>query len=204
MTLKWHQTTALDSKSFICGYCGNSIASAIGYFADHFNYPHQASGHRANIYICHKCDKPTFFEAITDRQTPGAKFGNEVNDIDDQNVASLYNEARGSFSENAFTSAVLACRKLLMHIAVAKGAKPGLSFIEYVEYLSTQNYIPPDAKDWVDHIRKKGNEANHEIVIMSEEDAKDLIGFSEMLLKLIYEFPANIKRKKMPPTPPTP
>jgi hypothetical protein len=31
---------------------------------------------------------------------------------------------------------------------------------------------------------------------MSEEDAKDLISFCEMLLKLIYEFPANIKRKQ--------
>ncbi len=82
-----------------------------------------------------------------------------------------------------------------MHIAVSKGAKQNLKFIEYVEYLSKNNYIPPDAKEWVDHIRSKGNEANHEIVIMAEEDAKDLLAFIEMLLKIIYEFPANIKKK---------
>lgn len=87
-----------------------------------------------------------------------------------------------------------------MHIAVAKGAKDGLKFIEYVEYLSAQNYIPPDAKDWVDHIREKGNEANHEITIMTKQDAEDLIAFSEMLLKLIYEFPANVKKKRPIPT----
>ncbi len=198
MTLTWHQNTGLLSYSYVCGYCGNSIASAIGYFADHFNAPSRGSGHRAYIYICHKCYKPTFFDAITAIQTPGAKFGNEVKDIDDVKVASLYDEARRTFSQNAFTSVVLSCRKLLMHIAVAKGAPAGQNFIQYVEYLSNQNYIPPDAKDWVDHIRQKGNEANHEIVIMKEEDAKDLLGFSEMLLKLIYEFPANIKRKKVP------
>ena len=39
------------------------------------------------------------------------------------------------------------------------------------------------------------HEANHEIVIMKEEDAHDLISFIEMLLKLIFEFPANIKKK---------
>ena len=86
-----------------------------------------------------------------------------------------------------------------MHIAVSKGAKPNLKFIDYVEHLSKNNYIPPDAKEWVDHIRNKGNEANHEIVIMKEEDAKDLISFIEMLLKIIYEFPANIKKKTTRP-----
>jgi hypothetical protein len=198
MILNWHQSANLPSRSYTCGYCGNSIASAIGYFADHFITSGSPSGHRAYIYVCHKCDKPTFFNAPTIEQIPGAKFGNEVKDIDDVKVASLYDEARRTFSQNAFTSVVLSCRKLLMHVAVAKGAPEGQNFIQYVEYLSTQNYIPPDAKGWVDHIRQKGNEANHEIVIMIEEDAKDLIGFSEMLLKLIYEFPANIKRKIFP------
>lgn len=99
------------------------------------------------------------------------------------------------------TAAVLCCRKLLMHIAVSTGAKAGLPFIEYVEFFAAHNYIPPGASDWVDHIRRKGNEANHEIVIMSAEDAKDLLNFSEMLLKMIYEFPAAAKRKAQPAAP---
>ena len=100
---------------------------------------------------------------------------------------------------NSFTSAVLTCRKLLMHIAVEKGAAPGKSFLEYVEYLAQKNYVPPDGHGWVDHIRTKGNEANHEIKIMAVEDASDLIAFLEMLLKFIYEFPAKVK----PPSAPT-
>ena len=85
-----------------------------------------------------------------------------------------------------------------MHLAVEKGAPTGKSFLEYVEYLAQKGYVPPDGKGWVDHIRKKGNEANHEIKIMSEADAKDLIAFSEMLLKFVYEFPAKV------PPPPVP
>jgi hypothetical protein len=55
--------------------------------------------------------------------------------------------------------------------------------------------VPPNGEEWVDHIRQKGNEANHEIVLMSSEDAKDLITFIEMLLKFIYEFPNKIKKQ---------
>jgi hypothetical protein len=79
-----------------------------------------------------------------------------------------------------------------MHIAVQKGAKAGDSFVSYVEYLASKGYAPPDAKTWVDYIRQKGNEANHEIKVMSEQDAQPLIAFVEMLLKLIYEFPQKV------------
>jgi hypothetical protein len=68
---------------------------------------------------------------------------------------------------NSFTSAVLTCRKLLMHIAVEKGAPTNQSFLQYVEYLEQNHYVPPGGKGWVDYIRTKGNEANHEIKIMA-------------------------------------
>lgn len=189
-TYTWRSVVTQASKSFTCGYCGTTIASEKGYMAlDSSNRPGGA------IYICHKCNRPSFFDVHEGwLQTPGKLFGNEVGGIDDEAVKSLYQEARSSFANNAFTASVLSCRKLLMHIAVCKGAKAGKSFVEYVEFLSSNNYVPPDAKEWVDHIRKKGNEANHEIVIMSPEEAKDLIMFSEMLLKLVFEFPAVSKK----------
>ena len=87
-----------------------------------------------------------------------------------------------------------------MHIAVSKGAEENKSFASYVDYLSDNNYVPPDAKAWIDHIRKKGNEANHDINIMPKEDAEELISFIEMLLKLIYEFPAIMKKKYPKPS----
>lgn len=187
----WQSVNTYTSCSYTCGYCGNPLASEKGYRALHPASNNTTTGY---IYICHHCEKPTFFDLITDTQTPGKRFGNDVGGIDDQGVASLYAEARDCFSRNAFTAAVLSCRKLLMHIAVAKGDSAGKNFIEYVEYLSARGYVPPDAKTWVDCIRTKSNEANHEIVIMSEEEAKDLILFVEMLLKLVYEFPASSKK----------
>jgi hypothetical protein len=79
-----------------------------------------------------------------------------------------------------------------MNLAVAQGAREGLKFVEYVNYLSERGYIPPHGKDWVDHIRKKGNEATHEIALMNENDARNILTFTEMLLRFVYEFPAML------------
>jgi hypothetical protein len=187
----WIDIRTVNSKNYICGYCNKDINSEKGY---HFRSDENGLT-RPLIYICHNCQRPTFFD-LNNNQYPGHKIGEEIKNIDDDKIKILYNELRNAFSVNAFTATILCCRKLLMHIAVSKGADPGKNFIEYVEYLSSKNYIPPESKDWVDHIREKGNEANHEIVIMEEEDAKDLISFTEMLLKIIYDFPARIKNIK--------
>ena len=79
-----------------------------------------------------------------------------------------------------------------MNIAVSQGADEGQKFIQYVEFLAENGFVPPNGRGWVDHIRQKGNEATHEIVQMSKDDATELISFTEMLLKFIYEFPAKI------------
>ena len=98
-------------------------------------------------------------------------------------------------SVSSYTASVLCCRKLVMHIAVSKKAGEGKNFAYYIQYLSDNNYVPPGAKEWVDQIREKGNEANHEIVLMQKEDAEELISFIGMLLKIIYEFPSRVKKK---------
>jgi hypothetical protein len=61
-----------------------------------------------------------------------------------------------------------------------------------LDYLANNGFVPPKGRGWVDHIRKKGNEATHEILAMTHDDATELVLFSEMLLKFIYEFPARI------------
>lgn len=188
--INWQNARALTSRDFTCGYCGASIASQQGFYG----LNNSDSAQKSYIYICHKCSQPTYF-SLKGKQTPGSAYGNSVKDITAPLVESLYEEARNCISANAFTAAVLCSRKLLMNIAVSKGVPKGKTFFEYVEFLSSNNFIPPDGKGWVDQIRTKGNEANHEIAIMEKEDAEELIDFLEMLLKFIYEFPAKIKKK---------
>ena len=92
-------------------------------------------------------------------------------------------------SINAYTSVGMCCRKLLMHIAVDCGSKEGLKFVEYVDYLNDNNYIPAKCKVWVDAIRSKGNEANHKITVLNKQEAEQLIRFIGMIISVIYEMP---------------
>ena len=194
--LVWQSATAIASQRYTCGFCGHEIASERGWAA-HSPYDGKEA---AYVVICHFCSRATFIDEKL-RQFPGPSFGDPVEGVDDKAVAALYDEARNAVSAGSFTAAVLCCRKLLMHIAVTKGAPVNRTFVTYVEYLASNGYIPPDAKPWVDHIRTKSNEANHEIVIMAKDDAVELLSFSEMLLKVIFEFPSRI-RKKGGPLPP--
>ena len=68
-----------------------------------------------------------------------------------------------------------------------------MKFIEYVNYLDTENYIPKNSKKWVDIIRNKGNETNHEIKISDEKEAQQLIKFIEIIITLIYEIELEIE-----------
>lgn len=188
--MNWSNLSNITSKSFKCGYCGNPIASNQGFLAKR-NY-NQRDSIVGKIYICHHCTKPTFFDD-KEVQTPGVLAGNFVNHITIENIEKIYDEARKCFSIGAFTSSVMCCRKLLMNISVSEGAKEGLGFVDYVNYLNDNNYIPPNGKKWVDSIRKLGNEANHKIDFKSKEDALRIINFTEMLLRFIYELPGIMK-----------
>jgi hypothetical protein len=180
---QWSPLQNISVKQYTCGYCDAYVASGHGIFF--------SPGAACAIYICPGCLRPTYIEGTS--QAPGASFGGKVQHIT-TDVSGLYDEARKCTSAGAYTAAVLACRKLLMHIAVDKGAEQGRSFMEYVEFLSSKGYITPDAKGWVDAIRIKGNEANHEIKMMSPNDARDLLTLVEMLLKIIYEFPGRVPK----------
>ncbi len=192
MPLTWINVMGVGPRGYVCSYCNHRVGPALGWAGQDPNRQNQ----QCFIYVCSFCGSPTYFDTIGG-QYPGAPFGNSVADVP-PNVGALYAETRNCMKVNSFTSAVLTCRKLLMHIAVEKGAPAGNSFMEYVEYLSQKGYIPPHGKGWVDYIRTKGNEANHEINIMTSIDAADLITFSEMLLKFIYEFPAKVQPPPLP------
>jgi hypothetical protein len=132
---------------------------------------------------------------------PGSLEGYSVTGISKPMVESLYSEARLCYSASAFTAVVLCCRKLLMHIAVVKGAEEDKGFSYYAKFLLENHYVPPDAASWVKFIVEKGNQSNHEIMKSEREDAKLVLQFVGMLLKNVFEFPA-LSAKAVPPVPP--
>lgn len=193
LTGGWYKTQPLPNLVFVCGYCDREVASICGYAFS--RYDDGSGATIGGLYICPNCLRPTLISP-NGEQTPMQALGQAIEHVPDE-LDALYEEARACTSHGSNTAAVMCCRKVLMHIAVDKGAQAGLHFAEYVDYLADRHYIPPDGKQWVNHIRLKGNEANHEIQLMDTADAKDLLLFTGMLLRFIYDFPSRI------PSPPT-
>ncbi len=182
----WNNPTSISRTTYTCGHCGNKVGPNLGYYGSV-----QPGGVQVFIYICPTCNKPTFFDEEK-TQLPNVRLGRDVSGITDAGVEKLYNEARDCTATGAHTAAVLLCRKILMNIAVQHGAKEGESFVSYINHLEQSGYVPPNGKEWVDRIRQKGNEANHEIALMTEADAAQIMHFVEMLLRFIYEFPSMV------------
>lgn len=184
----WAQLQEMPSRGYRCGYCGFSVATDRGYRLGRYL---DGSGELlGGIYICPQCGGPTFFTRAG-RVYPDSMPGESVDHLP-ASLESLYTEARSCVSCGAYTSAVLTCRKILMHIAVDLGAEPDGSFLSYVNFIADKGYVPPNGRAWVDYIRIRGNEATHEIVVMSSDDANLLIRFVEMILRFNYEFPGLI------------
>ncbi|MGU8354920.1 DUF4145 domain-containing protein [Clostridium perfringens] len=185
---KWYATGEVESRTYKCGYCGERVAINKGYgclFRD--------EQFIARIYICHNCNKPTFFDN-NGTQTPGVLYGDEVEYLSSE-VKELYDEARNCFSVNAFTSSILCCRKLLMNCAVDQGAEEGKQFVYYINFLEENHYTPKNIKNCIDKIRTLGNEGTHKIESRTKEEAELAIDFTALVLKMIYEAPGKLRCK---------
>jgi hypothetical protein len=184
--LDWINVVGIIPRPYTCGYCGNTVAPDRGYQASRHT---QLGQEYSFIYICSGCRQPTWFDGA-ERQWPAPSWGARVAALP-PDVNALYDEARRCMSVSAYTTAVMACRKMLMHIAVDRGANTDQSFRYYVDWLAEHHFVPPGGEGWVSQIRTIANEANHEIVLLTRDVAERLLSFVEMLLKFIYEFPAR-------------
>lgn len=190
--LEWKEEY-MRSKNFTCGYCGAYVSSNKGMPLQELTQgysPNFAHLHSIGVYICTNCYMPTFI--YDDIQVPGNRYGSPVKGVP-ENVNKVYEEARSCYAANAYTGTVLLCRKLLMHVAVDLDAKDNLRFIEYINYLNDKHFVSVKSHDWIDQIRKYGNEATHEIQVNSLQDAQMILKFCEMLLKMNYEYPSIIE-----------
>lgn len=176
---EWHRTEQASKVGFTCGYCGREAAPSKMY---------QDTTGRGHIYICPACTQPTFTN-VQGLQVPSVRHGRNIAGITSVDIAQLYDEARDCTSAGAFNATVMICRKILMNLAVQHGAAENKNFLHYVDYLTEKGFVPPQGRAWVDAIRLKGNEATHEIELMTSKDAQLVLHFTEALLRFNYEMP---------------
>lgn len=162
----WHHYT--------CGHCGAVTLGHIVAYADNRKW-----------LVCMNCGEGTYLD-LSGNYYPGQRFGPKIEGLPDK-ISAAYEEAVQSYSVSAFTGVELICRKILMHIAVEKGAEVGKSFVDYINSLEKIGYITPPMKEWVDKIREHGNISAHELEKPEKERAECTLEFTIQLLRIIYE-----------------
>jgi hypothetical protein len=123
--------------------------------------------------VCHDASVETDTRGIF----PGVPFGPALEGLP-EDVNEAYEEARRCFSVNAFTASEVLCRKILMHVAVDKGAKEGATVASYIDYLTSQGYVTPPMLDWVKLIKDHGNEVNHRLKFSGRSRAEGTLYFT--------------------------
>lgn len=189
--LVWNSTVNQKGRRYFCGYCGVDTSPNEGYVTStHNNKPK----YQGIIGICTNCNRPSYLlyhRTTIKEQVPGELQREKIRDLPNE-IEQLYSEALISAAAGAHTSAVLTCRKILMHVAVSKKAEENKGFAYYVNYMAKQGYLPPEGKKWAQYIVDRANEANHEIEIMYKNDSDALILLTTRMLQFIFELSGSI------------
>ena len=180
-TQKPEGSTTDSWYGYTCGHCGSKVSGAV--LASAKNATN--SGIAVRWLQCSVCHKGSV--ALRDGTVyPGVAFGPAIDGLPDD-VSAAYEEARRCLSVNADTAAETVCRKILMHIAVDKGAKQGAPFASYIDFLEKAGYVTPPMRDWVKLIKDHGNEANHKLPPPERQRAEGTVLFTAQLLRTVYE-----------------
>lgn len=178
---------------YTCGHCGTQVSGAVIAIVG------RAQGGAIRWLQCSKCHDASV-QSDSGAFHPGVAFGPPIEGLPAE-VAEAYEEARRCMSVNAFTAAEALCRKILMHVAVDKGAKEGDTFVSYIDHLAKQGYVTPPMKEWVNLIKKHGNEANHRLEPPERQRAEGTVYFTAQLLRTVYEMAHLAGRFGAPPKP---
>ena len=117
-------------------------------------------------------------------------------------ICQVYDEARKSFAVEAYTGCELLCRKILMSVAVDRGAAEDKSFEHYVDYLKDNGHITASLKDMADIIRRNGNQSTHKIGQPDPERAEYTVEFTAQVLRSIYEIESQFSKYQGSQAPP--
>ena len=179
-----HIQEAEGTIEITCGYCESKVSSLVLAFIRDTNRPAVYSW-----VMCTNCSQGSIVDFNGD-VIPNIKFGKKINNLP-LDIEKAYEEARNCYSASAYTGSVLLCRKIIMHVAVDKGAEEGDTFVSYLTYLEENHFITSNMKIWIDHIRNEGNTTNHTLSISDPKTSESILRFTSRLLDLVYEAEAE-------------
>ncbi len=110
------------------------------------------------------------------------------------NIAAAYMDAAKSFDAGLFNPSAMASRRTAD--LTTQHLKPGKdTFYKRIDALHKEGKLTTELKDWAHLIRLDGNEANHGEAA-TEEEAQELLDFTELFLTYVYTLPGRIKDRQ--------
>lgn len=182
------------TQEYVCAHCNKTVAGVKhNIVVFHGSFPGHGVTQNDAYYIleCPSCNLPSIFSVGDGRTYPHAKALRPVKHLSD-NLNAIFGEISNAIGAGCYTSAVILARTAIMHIAVEHNAKENQSFEYYVNYLVNEGYVSPNAKVWIDKIRKMANASVHKLEIWGKEDAEMIGRFLYYLLVFVYELPVSV------------
>jgi hypothetical protein len=177
-----HDGSTADSwHRYTCGSCGAVVSGAV---VAEYTRVKDNQQQQVRWLLCTDCGVGS--TANGDTIVPGSAFGPTIEGLPDD-VRAAYDEARRCMQASSFTGAEPLSRKILMHVAVEKGAKEGDKFAAYLAHLEKEGYVTPPMRSWVGLIRDNGNAATHKLATPDRQRAESTVMFTAELLRLVYE-----------------
>ncbi len=161
-----------------CGHCGIRTTAAV-LARDRGSPP-------TEWVRCIRCGRGAVIDGPTGAQSPAPLPGEGVQGLPAE-VEAAYAEARRCLGAGAHNAAEMMSRRILIHVAMDKGAEGVEGFDAYVDYLEDAGYVTTTMRHWVDRIRQHANAASQALPEQSPARAADTVAFTTQLLRLVYE-----------------
>lgn len=103
-------------------------------------------------------------------------------------ILAAYSEADTCFRARSYTAAAIMCRKTLEGLCAEHGVT-GKQLVGQLKELRDRGIIENRLFEWADALRISGNEAAHDVAVtVSQEDARDILEFTNALLEYVFTF----------------
>lgn len=114
-----------------------------------------------------------------------------------QDVAEDFKEAIRCHAVKAFRACVVMCRRAIQTSVLGKSAQ-GNTLVQQIDDLATKGTITQPLKEFAHEIRLTGNVGAHSdgLEDVEEEDADDVMAFTDQYLEHVYVMPERLKARK--------
>ncbi len=189
-----HAETTMRDRPFMwnvymtCSCCDDGIIVSVFDTAQHrhgptnHHYPVHLNG---NTEFVVAGSRPEAIDPVAPADTPNS-------------AAKPFVEAKDNLQLRRYETCGILCRKsmdIATKIIRGEAAKSETLYIR-IDALANDGLITRDLKDWAHAVRLDGNQPIHSDVELSEDEAKDIVAFTEAFLMYAFTLPAMVGRRQ--------